>query len=125
MRDFRAGLCRALATTHVQLPLEYPPLSDIHRIHWKWIVVAGLLAEAAVFAIFFLLLFVATLAGAPEVARPMSTLDYIDAMVSSYCDPRKHRIAGSASAVPRGSRSQGSRRNSWRVAQRQAARRRR
>lgn len=59
-------------------------MSDIRHIHWKWIVVAGLLAEAAVFAIFFLLLFVATLAGAPEVARPMSTLDYIDAMVSSF-----------------------------------------
>jgi hypothetical protein len=42
------------------------------------------LAEATVFAIFFLLLFAATAAGVPEIARPMGTLDYIDAMVSSF-----------------------------------------
>jgi hypothetical protein len=47
-------------------------------------VVAGFLSEVAVFAIFFLLLIAATLAGVPEVARPMSTLDYIDAMLSSF-----------------------------------------
>jgi hypothetical protein len=46
--------------------------------------VAGFLAEVAVFAIFFLLLLGATLAGVPEIARPLSTLDYIDAMVSSF-----------------------------------------
>lgn len=52
----------------------------------KWICrwVAGFLAELAVFAIFFLLLLGAMLAGVPELARPMSTLDYIDAMVSSF-----------------------------------------
>ena len=54
------------------------------RIHWGRIVVAGFLAEVAVFAIFFLLLLGATLAGVPEIARPLSTLDYIDAMVSSF-----------------------------------------
>ncbi len=59
-------------------------MSDMHKVHWKLIAVAGFLAEAAVFAIFFLLLLVATLAGAPEIARPMSTLDYIDALVSSF-----------------------------------------
>jgi hypothetical protein len=47
-------------------------------------VAAGFLAEATVFAIFLLLLFAATAAGVPEIARPMGTLDYIDAMVSSF-----------------------------------------
>ena len=56
----------------------------MRRIHWKWIVVAGFLAEATVFAVFFLLLFAATVAGVPEIARPMGTLDYIDALVSSF-----------------------------------------
>jgi len=56
----------------------------MRRIHWKWIFVAGFLAEATVFAVFFLLLFAATVAGAPGVARPMGTLDYIDAVVSSF-----------------------------------------
>ena len=46
--------------------------------------VAGFLSEVAVFAIFFLLLIAATLAGVPKVARPMSTLDDIDAMLSSF-----------------------------------------
>jgi hypothetical protein len=59
-------------------------MNAIRRIRWKWIVLAALLAEATVLAIFVLLLFVASLAGAPEIARPMSTLDYIDAMVSSF-----------------------------------------
>ena len=35
-------------------------------------------------AVFFLLLFAATAAGVPEIARPMGTLDYIDALVSSF-----------------------------------------
>jgi hypothetical protein len=56
----------------------------MRRISWKWILLASLFAEATVMAIFFLLLFVATVAGFPEIARPMSTLDYIDAMVSSF-----------------------------------------
>jgi len=54
------------------------------RIHWRLVLLAGLLSELAVFAIFFALLALASLAGVPEVARPMSTLDYIDAMVSSF-----------------------------------------
>jgi hypothetical protein len=54
------------------------------RIHWKWIVVAGFLAEASVLVVFFLLLFAATAAGVPGIARPMGTLDYIDALVSSF-----------------------------------------
>lgn len=56
----------------------------IRQIHWGRIVVAALLAEVSVIAIFFLLLFGAMLAGVPELARPMSTLDYVDAMVSSF-----------------------------------------
>jgi hypothetical protein len=59
-------------------------MGAMRRIHWKWVVVASLLAEATVIAIFFLLLLAATAAGVPEIARPMSTLDYIDAMVSSF-----------------------------------------
>lgn len=54
------------------------------RIRWGRIVVAGLLAEASVFTIFFSLLLAATLAGVPEMAAPMSTLDYVDALVSSF-----------------------------------------
>jgi hypothetical protein len=50
----------------------------------EWVVVASVLAEASVLAIFFLLLFVANLAGVIAIARPMGTLDYIDAMVSSF-----------------------------------------
>ena len=56
----------------------------MHRIHWKLIVVASFLAEATVIAIFFLLLFAATVAGVPGIARPMGTPDYIDALVSSF-----------------------------------------
>jgi len=53
-------------------------------IHWRRIVVAAFLAEASVMAGFFLLLLVATQAGVPEIARPMSPLDYVDAIVSSF-----------------------------------------
>ena len=59
-------------------------MSGIRQVHWGRIVVAGFLSEVAVFAIFFLLLIAATLAGVPGVAKPMSTLDYIDAMLSSF-----------------------------------------
>jgi hypothetical protein len=59
-------------------------MTAIGHIRWKLIVLAGLFAEATVFAVFFLLLFVATVAGVPEIARPFSTLDYIDALVSSF-----------------------------------------
>src|SRR5215510_6114157 len=59
-------------------------MSAIREVHWGLIVVAGFLSEVAVFAIFLLLLLIATLAGIPDVARPMSTLDYIDAVLSSF-----------------------------------------
>ena len=59
-------------------------MSDARRIRWKWILVGGLLAEVTVMAIFFLLLLAAMAAGVPEIAQPMTTLDYIDAMVMSF-----------------------------------------
>ena len=43
-----------------------------------------MLAELCVIAIFFVLLFGAMAAGVPEIARPLSTLDYVDALVSSF-----------------------------------------
>ena len=45
---------------------------------------AGFLSEVAVIGIFILLLMGATLAGVPDVARPMSPLDYVDALLSSF-----------------------------------------
>ena len=59
-------------------------MSAAPRIRWKWIIIGAVLAEATVIAIFFLLLFAAMAAGVPEIARPMTTLDYIDAMVMSF-----------------------------------------
>ena len=56
----------------------------IRQVHWGRIVVAGFLSEVSIFVIFLLLLIGSTLAGFPDVARPMSTLDYIDAMLSSF-----------------------------------------
>lgn len=53
-------------------------------IRWKWVVIGALLAEATVLVVFFLLLFAAMAAGVPEIAAPMTTLDYIDAMVMSF-----------------------------------------
>jgi hypothetical protein len=59
-------------------------MSVLRRIRWGWVLAAALLAEAAILAVFFLLLGAAFLAGVPELAAPMSTLDYIDALVSSF-----------------------------------------
>jgi hypothetical protein len=59
-------------------------MSGIRKVHWGRIVVAGFLSEVAVFAIFFLLLLAATFAGIPGIARPMSPLDYVDAILSSF-----------------------------------------
>jgi hypothetical protein len=59
-------------------------MSAIRQVHWGRIVIAGFLSEVAVFAIFLFLLTAATLAGVPDVARPMGTLDYIDAVLSSF-----------------------------------------
>ena len=59
-------------------------MSVLRRIRWLWVLAAAFLAEAIVIAIFFLLLGIAMLAGVPEIAAPMSTLDNIDALVSSF-----------------------------------------
>jgi hypothetical protein len=59
-------------------------MSMLRRIRWGWVLAAAFLAEAAILVVFFLLLFAAMLAGVPEIAAPMSTLDYIDALVSSF-----------------------------------------
>jgi hypothetical protein len=59
-------------------------VSAASRIHWKWVLAGGVLAEVSVIAIFFLLLLAATVAGVPEIARPMTTLDYVDAMLMSF-----------------------------------------
>ena len=59
-------------------------MTAIRRIRWKWILLAAFLAEATVMVLFFLLLLVTTLAGFPDIAKPMTPLDYIDAMVSSF-----------------------------------------
>ena len=54
------------------------------QIRWGLVVAAAVLAEFSVIAIFFVLLFGAMAAGVPEMARPLSTLDYVDALVSSF-----------------------------------------
>jgi len=53
-------------------------------ILWGRILLAGLLAEASVMVGFFLLLGLAWLAGVPEIAMPMTPLDYVDALVASF-----------------------------------------
>lgn len=54
------------------------------RVRWKWVVLGGLSAEIIVMVVFALLLLVATAAGVPGIAAPMTTLDYIDAIVMSF-----------------------------------------
>lgn len=59
-------------------------MTEIQQIRWRLVVAAAVLAELSVIAIFFVLLFGAMAAGVPEIARPLSTLDYVDALVSSF-----------------------------------------
>ena len=59
-------------------------MTELRQIRWGLVVAAALLAELSVIAIFFVLLFGAMAAGVPEIARPLSTLDYVDALVSSF-----------------------------------------
>jgi hypothetical protein len=59
-------------------------MSGTRRIRWTWVVGAALLSEVIVIGVFFLLLQAATLAGVPEIAKPMSPLDDVDALVSSF-----------------------------------------
>jgi hypothetical protein len=63
---------------------DVKPGMNAHRVAWGHILLAGFLAEASVMAVFFLLLGLAWLAGMPEIAAPMSTLDYVDALVASF-----------------------------------------
>ena len=56
----------------------------MRRLRWKWIILGAFLAELTVIAIFFVLLLAAMAAGVPEIAQPMTTFDYIDAMVMSF-----------------------------------------
>ena len=58
-------------------------MSDARRIHWGLILLAGFLAEVSIMVVFFTLLAAAALAGVPELARPESALDLIEAVVSS------------------------------------------
>jgi hypothetical protein len=56
----------------------------IHSIRWGRIVLGAFLAEAAVLALFFLILGIARVAGVPEIAAPMTPLDYVEALVLSF-----------------------------------------
>jgi hypothetical protein len=59
-------------------------MSNARQIRLGRIVVGAFLAEATVIALFFLFLFIATLAGVPELAQPMTPFDYADAMIGSF-----------------------------------------
>jgi hypothetical protein len=54
------------------------------RLRWGRIVLGGFFAEVCVLALFFLILGLARLAGVPEVAVPMTPLDYVEALVGSF-----------------------------------------
>jgi hypothetical protein len=68
----------------LELPESAVVLRKSMRIHWGRILVAAFLSEVVVIAIYLLLRIATTLAGVPDIAKPMTTLDYIDAMVSSF-----------------------------------------
>ncbi len=59
-------------------------MSAIRQIQWGRVLLAGFLAEVAVFVVFLLILGVAWLAGVPEMAVPMTPLDYVEALVASF-----------------------------------------
>ena len=59
-------------------------MSGNHRIHWGLVLLAGFLAEVSLMVLFFIFLAAAALAGVPEFARPQSTFDFINAMVSGF-----------------------------------------
>jgi hypothetical protein len=56
----------------------------MRRIRWTWVILGAFLAELTVIAIFFVLLLAALAAGVPEIAQPMTPLDYVDAMAMSF-----------------------------------------
>jgi hypothetical protein len=59
-------------------------MSGRRRIQWGLVFLAGFLAEIGMMVLFFVFLAAAALAGVPELARPESTFDFINAMVSGY-----------------------------------------
>jgi hypothetical protein len=59
-------------------------MSSGRRIHWGLVLLAGFLAEVGMLVLFFIFLAAAALAGVPELARPESTFDLINAMVSGF-----------------------------------------
>jgi len=59
-------------------------MSGRRRIQWGLVFLAGFLAEVVMMVLFFVFLAAAALAGVPELARPESTFDFINAMVSGY-----------------------------------------
>lgn len=54
------------------------------RVRWGRIGLGAFFAEAAVLAVFFLVLGIAQLAGVRELAAPMTPLDYAEALVFSF-----------------------------------------
>jgi hypothetical protein len=63
---------------------HYMRMSRDHRIHWGLVLLAGFLAEVCMMALFLVFLAVAAGAGVPQLARPESTFDLINAMVSGF-----------------------------------------
>ena len=59
-------------------------MSDSRQILWGRVLLAGFLAEVAVMVVFLLILGAAWLAGVPEIAVPMTPLDYVEALVASF-----------------------------------------
>jgi hypothetical protein len=59
-------------------------MSQSRRIHWGLVFLGGFLAEVGLMVSFFVFLAAAALAGVPELARPESTFDLINAMVSGF-----------------------------------------
>ena len=59
-------------------------MPSMPRVRWLRIVAGAFLAEAAVIAVFLLVLWIATLAGHPGIAQVGTTLDAAEAIVGSF-----------------------------------------
>jgi hypothetical protein len=59
-------------------------MSSRSRIHWRLVLLGGFLAEVGMLVLFLVFLAAAALAGVPTLARPESTFDLINAMVSGF-----------------------------------------
>jgi hypothetical protein len=59
-------------------------MSQSRRIHWGLVLLGGFLAEVGLMVSFLVFLAAAALAGVPQLARPESTFDLINAMVSGF-----------------------------------------